>query len=300
MSEIATTQGQQPATIKSLLTQDNIKSRFNELLGNKAPGFISSIMQVSQSNKLLQSADPQSILAAAVTAASLDLPINQNLGFAWIVPFKGKGQFQMGWRGYVQLALRSGQYERINVIEVYADQFESFNRMTEELDADFSKPCTGGVVGYVAYFKTVNGFEKTCYWTRDECEKHAKKYSQSYKKGYGVWADGESGFDAMAKKTVLKSTLSKWGLMSIELQTAQLADQAVQSEEGQYHYPDNTIDIEAQNVETESARALRFIDLSEDIDQLEMAVDGLDMTDDVKEAYDSRKLELSISKAKEQ
>jgi recombination protein RecT len=102
-------QAQQPATIKTLLNNESIKKRFSELLGKKASGFISSLMQVAQNNKALATADPNSILAAAVTAASLDLPINQNLGFAWIVPVKGNAQFQMGWKGYVQLALRSGQ-----------------------------------------------------------------------------------------------------------------------------------------------------------------------------------------------
>lgn len=284
---------QQPKGLKEILGQDNIKQRFNELLGKKAPGFISSLMQVTQSSNLLQNANPQTVLAAAVTAASLDLPINPNLGFAWIVPYKGQAQFQMGWKGYVQLAMRTAQYEKINAVEVHENQFRSFNALTEELDADFSVEGSGKVVGYAAYFKTINGFSKTVYWSRQKVEMHAKKYSQSYKRGQGVWADGEDGFTAMAKKTVLKLMLSQWGIMSIELQTALPADQAVLTEDGQpYQYPDNLIDIDANNEAEETGRAIGFISKATTLEELEMAVDGVVMNDEITAAHSAKYDEL--------
>ena len=157
-------------------------------------------------------------------AATLDLPINQNLGFAWIVPYGNAAQFQMGWKGYVQLANRTGQYKAINVTEVYENQFTSFNRLTEELDADFSIVGSGSVVGYVAYFKLLNGFEKTVFWTTEEVKQHGAKFSKTFNQANGVW---KTNFDAMAKKTVLKNTLAKWGILSIEMQNAVIADSAI-------------------------------------------------------------------------
>lgn len=242
--ELAKTQQQTPATLKSILSSDSIKNRFSELLGKKAPGFISSIINVSQSNKLLAKADPKSIISSAVVAASLDLPIDKNLGFAWIVPYGSQAQFQMGYKGFIQLALRTGQYHKLNVIEVHGNQFKSFNRMTEELDCDFSVEGNGTIVGYVCYFRLVNGFEKTVYWTIDKVKLHGKRYSKSFNSG--PWT---TDFDEMAKKTVLKNTLSKWGIMSIEMQKATISDQAVinyeETEEGEtVEYIDNYTDAE--------------------------------------------------------
>ncbi|MCC3214987.1 recombinase RecT [Chryseobacterium sp. X308] len=255
----------------TLFNQTNVQEKFEKLLGKKAQGFISSVLQIVNGNKLLQNADPMTVYNAAATAAVLDLPIDPNLGFAWIVPYKGKAQFQMGWKGFVQLALRTGQYKAINVTEVYENQFKSFNRLTEELDADFNKDGEGEIVGYASYFKLNNGMEKLTYWSRNEIEKHAKKYSQSYGRGaMSPWNDKEQ-FHAMAKKTVLKNMISKWGIMSIEMQTAHLADQSVQKEEGTYDYVDNsnTIDIEAENVNEEENRIKLFIDKADTLEALE-------------------------------
>lgn len=232
-------------TTKDLFGQKSIQQRFEAILGKKAQGFISSVLQVINSNNLLSKADPTTVLNAAATAASLDLPINPNLGFAWIVPYKGQAQFQIGWKGFVQLALRTGQYQRINATEVYENQFRSFNRLTENLDADFNIEGEGEIVGYAAYFKLNNGMEKMAYWSKKEVIKHAKKYSKAYEKSFSPWQDADQKH-AMALKTVLKNTLAKWGIMSIEMQTAQLADQAVQSQEGQYDYVDNEETIDAE------------------------------------------------------
>lgn len=276
MSNQVTTQQQNntPATIKSLLNAEGTKKRFEELLGKKASGFISSVLQISNNNKLLANADPATVLNAAVTAAALDLPINQNLGFAWIVPYKGQAQFQMGWKGYVQLALRTGQYTNINVIEVYENQFKSFNTLTEELDADFSLSPEGDPIGYACYFKLINGFSKTTYWSKDKVIAHAKKYSQAFSSKFSPWSDKDQ-FPEMAKKTVLKNTIAKWGIMSIDMQTAQLADQAVQVEENNFSYVDNqTIDITDSNEELN--RTINFIKSIETKEQLEELKNSLD------------------------
>ncbi len=211
-------------TTKDFFMRDDVKKKFEELLGKKSVGFITSVMQVVNNNNLLQKASPTSIYNAAAMAATLDLPINQNLGLAWIVPYGNQAQFQMGWKGYVQLANRTGQYKAINVVEVYENQFKSFNRLTEQLDADFTTMGEGAVIGYVAYFKLLNGFEKTVFWTTDEVKRHGAQFSKTYNHSSGVW---KTNFDAMAKKTVLKNTLAKWGMLSIEMQNAVIADQAI-------------------------------------------------------------------------
>lgn len=242
-------------TTKELFQNKSVQSRFEQLLGEKAQGFISSVLQTINNNKLLVNAKPETVLNAAVTAASLDLPINQNLGFAWIVPYNGEAQFQMGWRGFVQLALRTGQYRSINVVEVYENQFKSFNALTEELIADFSVDGTGKIVGYAGYLRLVTGFEKTVYWSSIKVKNHASKYSKTYGKKvkgtnnlvYSPWND-ESMFDAMAMKTVLKNMLSKWGIMSIELMTAHKFDQSVIKSEETAIYVDSADVIDISEV----------------------------------------------------
>ena len=217
-------------TLQSLLTQDNVKRRFEEMLGKKAAGFISSIISATKSNPSLQKCEPNSIISAAVIAATLDLPIQNNLGFAAIVPYKDDAQFQMMWRGYVQLAMRTGQYLTINVSEVYEGELLSENRITGEYVFDTSKKSSDKIIGYVAYFKMVNGFFKYFYWTTAQVTAHAKKYSQTFKSDK-KWVVESSrwtvDFDAMAKKTVLKLLLGRFGILSVDMQTALVADQGV-------------------------------------------------------------------------
>jgi recombination protein RecT len=216
---------QKAPTVSSLLAMPEYKSRFTDILRDRAPQFISSILNVSRGME----ADPKSIIMAAAVAATLDLPIDKNLGYAWIVPFKEKGfpvaQFQMGWKGYVQLALRTGQYKGIGAVPVYEGEVKYYDELLGLVDyepRDDVKP-DEIAIGYVAKFRLLNGFEKALYWKRDRCEKHGKRYSQTYKKGYGRWAED---FDAMALKTVIKQLLSKWGILSIEMQKALKADDA--------------------------------------------------------------------------
>jgi recombination protein RecT len=217
---------QAPVTVKSLLSQDSYRNRFSEIMGKKATGFISSVINVSSSQDLA-ACSPNSVIMSAVVAATLDLPIDKNLGFAYIIAYKDHGnpvaQFQIGYKGFIQLAMRTGQYSRLTANVVYEGQLIKGNPFTDDFDFDFEAKKSDKVIGYVAYFRLVNGFEKYNYMTKEQVEKHGKKYSQTFKKGFGKWAEE---FDSMALKTVIKLLLSKFGILSIEMQKALQADQA--------------------------------------------------------------------------
>jgi recombination protein RecT len=204
---------QQGSTMKGLLASPAVMKRFDEVLGKKAPQFTASILSLYNSEKMLQKAEPMSVVSAAMIAATLDLPVDKNLGYAWIVPYGGKANFQLGYKGYIQLALRTAQYKNINVIEVYEGELVKWNRLTEEMELDFEKKESEKIVGYTAYFELLNGFRKTVYWTKAEVEAHKKKFSKS---DFG-W---KNDWDAMAKKTVLTNMLRKWGILSVEMQKA--------------------------------------------------------------------------------
>lgn len=199
-------------TVKGMLETPAFKKRFEEMLGKKAAGFISSIIAVTNSSNYLMKADPTTVIGAAAQAAMLDLPINQSLGFAYIVPYKGAAQFQLGYKGYIQLAQRSGQYADIGAKTVYEGELEYENRLLDKFR--FGERTSDKVIGYLAYFRLTNGFEKMLYMTIDEAQAHAKKYSQNYKGGTDKW--GLADFNVMAEKTVLKRLLSKYGPLSIE------------------------------------------------------------------------------------
>lgn len=216
------------ATLKSMINDERTKNKFKEMLGNKAAGFLTSLMNTTNGNAQLQQADPNSILKAGAIAATLDLPIDPNLGFAYIVPYNNKGkneaQFQMGYKGFVQLAIRTGQYKRINVAILYEGQFESYDPITDELKYNLENRLSDEITHYVAYFQTINGFEKYNIMSKEEVEQHGMKFSKTFKKEKSTW---QTDFNAMAKKTVLKLLLSKFGILSIEMQTALKTDQAV-------------------------------------------------------------------------
>lgn len=219
---------QNQLAIKNYINGEAAMKKMQELMGKNAASFATSVMQIVNSNELLQKATPQSIFNAACMAATLNLPINNNLGFAYIVPFNNRkagtteAQFQLGYKGFIQLAQRSGQFKRINACAVYEQDTEEdvHKRLTSLIPA---KP-QGRVIGYIAYFQLLNGYEANLTMSMDELEAHAKQYSQTYKRGYGVWADN---FEAMARKTVIKLLLSQQAPLSIEMQQAVLADQAV-------------------------------------------------------------------------
>ena len=231
-------------TLQQFLSSAAVKNRLEKILESSPESFISSILTIYRGNSKLQDCSPSSILNAAVMAAILKLPITPSLGFAYIVPYKGQAQFQIGFKGMIQLAMRSNLYRTINAGKVFEGQIKEIDFITGEIVR--GEKISDKIVGYVAYLELLNGFHKSFYMSVEELEEHAKKYSQSYAydinsgKNSSVWS---KNFDAMAKKTVLKLLLGKYGIISIDqknldLATALRADQAVITEKG-FRYIDN-------------------------------------------------------------
>ena len=285
-------------SVKQFFEQDTIKKKFNELLGKRSSSFITSVLQITASNELLKNADPITVYQAAAVSATLDLPLNNNLGFAYIVPFKNtklnktEAQFQLGYRGYIQLAMRSGQFKTISVSPIYEGQLIEENPLTG-FEFDFKKKTSDKIIGYAAYFKLINGFEKTLYSSIEEVTAHAKKYSQTFKKGFGLWKDD---FNAMACKTVLKMLLSKYAPLSVEMQTAVTSDSAVIREDGQIDYVDNSNEFatyEDVAEEKEVDRIKLFIQEAKTLEQLQEAEPFIDGDLDLIKLYDDKKSELN-------
>lgn len=237
-------------SLQGLLSSPDVKNRFEELLGKKAPGFISSILSVANNNKMLFKCEPKTVISAAALAAALDLPVNQNLGFAYIIPYGSEAQFQLGYKGYIQLAMRSGQYQTINAAIVYEGEIVNRNRFTGEFE--FGERESDKIIGYIAYFKLINGFEKYNYMTVDEMVSHAKKFSKNYKGGTDKW--GITDFNSMALKTVLKLLISKYGILSIEMQGAGQMAQALANDGGIIDMKDNgefDADFDGETIDSE-------------------------------------------------
>ena len=224
MGQAVAMRNQTPArTIEDWVESENIKQKFQEVLDKGAGAFVTSILSLVKSTPQLAAADPKTVISAAMTAATLKLPINPNLGFAYIVPYKDTATFQMGYKGYIQLAMRTGQYKTINASVVYEGQIEDVDFVTGEIIRGKKK--SDKVVGYVAYFELINGFSKMVYMSHEDMMRHALTYSQAYKydkkngKKSSVWT---TNFEAMGLKTVLKQLISKYGIMSIDMQGAGL------------------------------------------------------------------------------
>ncbi|UZQ86011.1 recombinase RecT [Thermoclostridium stercorarium] len=226
--------------LKNILAAQSVKEQFEAVLKENAGAFVASIIDLYNTDKTLQLCDPKNVVMEALKAASLKLPINKQLGFAWIVPYRdGKtGQyiptFQLGYKGYIQLCMRTGAYRYINADIVYEGELVKYDKLTGEIEIDPSKRISDKKIGYFAFIETLNGFRKTLYMSADEVTKHAERYSKSYGRENSVWA---TDFDSMALKTVLRLLLSKYGIMSVEMQRAyiedssdivQLADEAIE------------------------------------------------------------------------
>jgi recombination protein RecT len=222
-------------TLAGLLERVDVKKRFSDMMGNRAAGFMSSIISCANNSQRLKVADPMTIISAAAMAATLDLPINPALGFAHIVPYENKkegtvkAQFQMGWKGFVQLAQRSRQYQTINADVVYEGELKTHNKLTGEITYSEEDRKSDRVIGYFAYFRLINGFEKALFMKTEDVEKHGKRYSKSFAYPGSVW---KTNFDAMALKTVVKLLISKWGPMSVDMQRAITADQGTVINDG--------------------------------------------------------------------
>lgn len=217
-------------TLAQTIKAPNIQEFITDVLGGKKEQFVSDLMSLQEATPALKKCDQIQLIKCAMTATALDLPLNKNLGYAYVVPYGNQAQFQMGYKGFVQLAMRSGQYKVINVCEVREGEMFR-NKFTGDVQFLEDKP-DNDIIGYLAYFKLLNGMEQSLYMSINELNEHRDKYSKSGKGNTGVWKDNT---DAMCKKTVLKLLLSRWGILSVQMQEAIVKDQA----NGDGEYIDN-------------------------------------------------------------
>lgn len=219
--------------LTAYLTQDAVKNQINKVIGGKnGQRFISSIVSAVNNNPQLQECTNQSILSAALLGESLNLSPSPQLGQYYMVPFKDKNkgmvaQFQLGYKGYIQLAIRSGQYRKLNVLAIKEGELVRYDPLNEEIEVslieDEAQREQAETIGYYAMFEYTNGFRKTLYWSKQKMQEHAKKYSQGYAsdlRNNRAWTFWSKDFDGMAYKTMLRQLISKWGIMSIDLVSA--------------------------------------------------------------------------------
>ena len=237
--------------LTAYITNDAVKEQISKVVGGKnGERFITSIISAVQTNPALQECTNNSILSAALIGEALKLSPSPQLGHYYMVPFKNtkigvtEAQFQLGYKGYIQLAERSGQYRKINVVSIKDGELVRYDPLNEDIEVnlieDEEEREKAPTMGYYAMFEYINGFRKTMYWSRAKMEAHAEKYSPGYraKKGYTFW---EKDFDGMAYKTMIRQLISKWGIMSIDMQTAYESDMAVIREDGTPEYVETEV-----------------------------------------------------------
>lgn len=269
------TKSKRNTSLAAYLTQEAVKNQISNIVGGRSQRFISAIVSAVNTNPQLQECTNQSIVSGALLGESLNLSPSPQLGQYYLVPFndrnKGKvAQFQLGYKGYIQLAIRSGQYKKLNVLAIKKGELVKFDPLNEEIEVNLmqneEERENAETVGYYAMFEYTNGFRKAIYWSKAKMEAHAMRYSMGYraKKGYTFW---EKDFDAMAYKTMLRQLISKWGIMSVDMVNAFENDMAVLNEDGSKFYidTDETEEVvevteepitEDQTEETDPAKAL--------------------------------------------
>lgn len=282
-------------SLKDLLKAPAIQNQLSNLLNDRSSQFASSLITLASNDPQLNDAEPMSIISGAMQAAQLSLPLEKQFGFVYLIPFntknkqtnqwEKKAQFILGYKGYIQLAQRSGQYRSINVGNIYEGQLKSWNPFKEELEFEPQGKTSDEVVGYFGYFQLLNGFEKTVYWTKEQIEDHRiqNNKGKNKQKLSGVWA---SNYDAMAQKTVIRSMLSRWGILSTEMQQAILADEEPEYEETETqvrrdvseHANKELIDFDESTPEPTPASTKK--DVTEDDGQSALFGDLSSVTDD--------------------
>lgn len=286
-------------SLRDFFEREDVKQKFKELLGKRSVQFITSVLQIAASSDMLRNADHASIYQSAMVAATLDLPLNNNLGFAYIVPYnvrqqdksyKVVAQFQMGYKGYIQLAQRSGQFKSIYAAPIYEGQIISEDPL-DGYQFDFSRKTSENIVGYASKFKLLNGFEAVWYMSIEQLNEHAKSYSQTYSSSKDYVRDKSlwnTNFNAMATKTVLKLLLSKFAPLSVEMQRAIIVDQAVikDNETLDVDYVDNS--KEQFQVDKEAERVALLIEDAQTIEDLMSVKDIMHQFPDLSEAYENK------------
>lgn len=239
-----------PFSVK--VNSDTYKNLINQTLGNpdRAANFVASITSAVATNPMLQECDAGTIVSAGLLGETLQLSPSPQLGHFYLVPYNDKkrgkvAQFQLGYKGYIQLAIRSGQYKKLNVLAIKEGELNHYDPLNEEIDVTLiendAEREKAETIGYYAMFEYINGFRKAIYWSKEKMENHAKTYSASYRSHNGSFWDKD--FDAMAFKTMLRQLISKWGVMSVDFQNIQKAfdaDMAVIDEKNNYDYVDNS------------------------------------------------------------
>lgn len=291
---------------KDLINDPKVQERFDKMLGDNSTSFLMSVLNCVQNNHKLAECEPQSILMASAVAGTLGLPIDPNLGQAYIIPYNikikeagkpdrwvKKAQFQIGYKGLIQLGHRSQQFKGLNSIEVRQGEYIGVDRMTGEMDFEWIQDDDEReklpIIGFVAYFKLINGFEKSLYMTTSKMTAHGKKYSKTFK--FGQWQDDYVG---MGKKTVLKLLIDKYAPKSVEMQKAIKTDQAIidDYEGNKLSYADNDsnkiIDLDEQNEKEAKQRIINHIKNSKDLETLEQCESGIE-DPDIQKLYDEKK-----------
>ena len=203
--------------VRSLVESEGYRKRFTDMLGKRAPAFIASISNIVSQSEELAKCDSRSIILSAVMAATLDLPIEKSLGFAYVVPYGTMATFQLGYKGLIQLALRSGQYAGMRDAFVNREAFKGYDDIGEPIIDWQALDETEEPIGFAFAWRTINGFRKTVYWSKEKCLKHGRKYSRGFGNSKSGW---QTNTDAMCMKTVIRAALSKYGILSVELQNA--------------------------------------------------------------------------------
>lgn len=257
-------------SFSAYMTSAMVKNRINQIIGDEKTGsrFISSIISAVNTNPTLAECDNASIVSGALLGESLKLSPSPQLGNFYLVPFNDKergkvAQFQLGYKGYIQLAIRSGQYKKLNVLAIKEGELVKYDPLNEEIEVnlidDEEVREKAKTIGYYAMFEYVNGFKKAIYWSREKMEAHALQYSQGYKSdkrnktSYTFWS---KDFDGMAYKTMLRQLISKWGIMSVDMQTAYESDMAVINEDGSKDYVDNKEETKDATYEEKEVKGL--------------------------------------------
>ena len=256
----------------AMLENTRTQEYLTNVLGEKKQTFVSNMVALVSSNKALSECDPSTIMFSCLKATALSLPLDPSLGLAWVLPYKDNknnttvATFQLGAKAYIQLALRTAQYRKINVRdvregEIVGEDFVSGEMQFKKLEKDRSN---APIIGYVAMFELINGFSKQLYMSVEELDAHAKRFSQTYRKGYGLWSDKEMR-PAMMEKTILKRLLSKYGVLSVEMEQAIKSDSAVLGENDVVRYIDN--EENAIDLNKAQAVAEKFADFQDVTDE---------------------------------
>lgn len=245
-------------TFSTYICSDMAKKKINEMIGEKeGQRFIAGIVSAVSVNPDLQACAPDTILSGALLGEALKLSPSPQLGQYYLVPFNDKNrdckvaQFILGYKGYIQLAIRSGYYKKINVLAIKEGELIQYDPLNEEIEVnlieDEKEREKAGTIGYYAMFEYNNGFRKAIYWTKAKMEAHASNYSKGYqaKKGYTFW---EKDFDGMAYKTMLRQLISKWGIMSIDMQEAITKDMGIVRDNGNTEYIDTPDFLNDENI----------------------------------------------------